>query len=824
MKRKKGVSIFSLFSLVLALFLLSPNNLFSSSKIPSFLKSLAQPDDIYLEGTNSFVLFASSQRFPFSYTNYPTSNAQGSIIAIGFLDLADPGQVNIGSPFLRLKGKNLHWAYQSITTSASPIAQVISRLQFNQPTGEKGQIETKYRILLDQNQIDIISTITNTGSSPWTEAFYSLYFNPLTRYRFSPYSPQDNPDLNFTVLPRKDYYLAWVAKSIPAPQTLSPGGQIKIEYSLLIDKDPASLLKKIYGILRKKTKSVTFLIDTDQNHPFELIIYQAANKRIFFRSFLKPNSKRLTIPLPFGVYLAEIHWFPATSQQSFQVSKTEVKPVKFRRPRHGKITVFLRDSQGKPIWGKVTIHGIYPTPTPYFQPVNPRLTGRNWETFKNSCFPPPEGLTIELPPGGYLITASRGPEYSLVSEIIEVVEETSTNLSFTLKKVVDSSGWISLDSHLHTLNSDGQVTIEERIKSVIAEGIQVAIATDHNYITDYRPALNKLGLTNQLMVISGNEITHSGLIHYNSYPLNPQPNLPLMGAIDATKNRVLELFAASRRQAPQGIIQVNHPRSGSIGYFNTHHLDPKNGEAVSEDFDFSFDVMEGMNGPFPRPNNAQAIKDWLNFLNKGYYYPLVGSSDAHTIDRGEPGYSRTYVAYKGQPFPQLDLQKLLLNLKKGHSFITNGPFLHFRVNEKAIPGDLITDKDGQVKIEVKIQRAPWVEVNKIVVIANGQKIRQSSLNFTRDQLSTTFATNLTITKDTYLVVEVSGERSLFPVVQRLSRSGQAEKAALPYAITNPVFIDFDGNGRFDPPYPGSLKKIPRLKSISNKKTKNKAKY
>jgi hypothetical protein len=478
----------------------------------------------------------------------------------------------------------------------------------------------------------------------------------------------------------------------------------------------------------------------------------------------------------------------------------------------GKLTLYLRDAAGKPLPGKVSIHGIFPTLTPYFQPENPRITGRGWETFKNSCYPPAEGLTVELPPGGYLLTASYGPEYTLDSKIIEVVEETSASLYFTLKKVVDTTGWISIDPHLHTLNSDGRVRIEERIKSVIAEGIQVAIATDHNYITDYQPALSRLGLNNQLVVISGNEITHGGLIHYNNYPLTPNPELSLNGAIDATKDKVSELFTASRKQAPKGIIQINHPRSGSIGYFNTHRLDPKDGHSVCEEFDLNFDVMEGMNGPFPRPTNAQVIKDWLHFLNKGYYFPLVGSSDSHTIDKGEPGYSRTYVVYHGRPFPQLDLQVLMANLKKGHSFITNGPFLWLQVNEKAIPGDLITDQDGQIKIDVKIQKAPWISLNKLALIANGQRVLELPLNMEEDKLTTTFSTNLTITQDTYLVVEVTGDRSLFPVIQNLSRSGQAEKAALPYAITNPVFIDYDGNAHFDPPQPAPLKKIPCRKA------------
>jgi len=44
-----------------------------------------------------------------------------------------------------------------------------------------------------------------------------------------------------------------------------------------------------------------------------------------------------------------------------------------------------------------------------------------------------------------------------------------------------------------------------------------------------------------------------------------------------------------------------------------------------------------------------------------------------------------------------------------------------------------------------------------------------------------------------------GGRTLFPVLQSPSWSGKAEDGTLPYALTNPVFIDVDGNGRFDPP-------------------------
>ena len=59
-----------------------------------------------------------------------------------------------------------------------------------------------------------------------------------------------------------------------------------------------------------------------------------------------------------------------------------------------------------------------------------------------------------------------------------------------------------------------------------------------------------------------------------------------------------------------------------------------------------------------------------------------------------------------------------------------------------------------------------------------------------------------------LIVEVLGKESLYPVLQSASRSGLSTNATLPYALTNPVFIDVDGNGKFDPPLPEKIKSIP----------------
>ena len=60
-------------------------------------------------------------------------------------------------------------------------------------------------------------------------------------------------------------------------------------------------------------------------------------------------------------------------------------------------------------------------------------------------------------------------------------------------------------------------------------------------------------------------------------------------------------------------------------------------------------------------------------------------------------------------------------------------------------------------------------------------------------------------RDSNIVIEVAGKRSLYPVSQsKRDRIGIAS-GPLPYALTNPVFIDVDGNSTFDPPWPEKIK-------------------
>jgi hypothetical protein len=780
-------------------------------------------DYLVTDGKNLAIFGASSRHLALSNGNYPTDNAMGSIISFVPAGQNLKCDMAIGSPYIKIKEERQYVYYTAITPSMQKSQEdlvFVATAQYAGENGEKLDIETKYTFIPETGEIAVNSRIWNTGTVEIKDLDYGLYLGANHDYSFSPYHKENHPALNFRVYPKKGYSMGWLnlnppkEDEKPTPGKLNIGEEYSIHHSLFVDKSGEKLMDNIYRILEQKTEIVTFDFENFGGSTFEIIVRDVLTSSVFYRSFHE-RMPSLQIPLPESVYEVQANFFPAIVKKLFSVGDGEENKCLLENPSSGMVNVKIIDKNGLYVPGKVSFIGLDQTKNPYFQPENPVENGRRWEYVKNSKFPPQEGLDIHLPVGTYLVTASRGPEYSRDQEIVEVLKDEHTELIFTLDKVLDTTGFVSVDPHMHTIYSDGRVDVEERIRSVVAEGLDVAMATDHNIVMDYFPVLEKLGIADQLTTIIGNEVTVRGLIHYNTYPLTSRSTEDKNGAILALADKATPLFEASRQKDPGVIIQVNHPRAGTIGYFNNLQLDPIRATSALVDFDTSFDVLESLNGPYAYSSNSVAIQDWLNLLNRGYYKPLVGSSDSHSIDKDEPGYSRTYVYYKGDKGKDLDTKAVIEAIKKGHSFASNSPIVELSVNENFIPGDFCSATSGKVNIHVKVQSASWVSVNEVKILINGERKLvfpvkaedTSAVKLDKDIV-------LTLDKDASIIAEVAGMKSLYPVVQATSRDGLLKDAVLPYALTNPVFVDVDGNGVFDPPL---AHKIDMVKPTGEKK-------
>ncbi|MBD3413346.1 MAG: hypothetical protein GF421_02820 [Candidatus Aminicenantes bacterium] len=787
----------------------------SQQDLPEDFSRLWEKGDYVIKWGEELVLLGGVSRKLYSVLNYPTADAKGVLLSLVPSGKGLSSDLVIGVPYLRAGGDSERISYSSITqkqteTSEDKVEFLALAKMANQKFGT-AKIETLYQFLPGEKGVRISSVIVNIGEQPMKDFQYSLYMSAQHKYGFSPSFDKSGQTRLFKVFQKKGHYIAWLEESPhqgrtgASPVELAPGEEFKVQYILFTDTDAGSLLADIYEFCGQEIETLTLsFVDPDRGL-MEVLVEDVFSSTISFRSFLE-DPHFIQVPVPAGVYKVSCRFFPAVKSRLIRVEKGKDNTFEFHDASKGTILVKIRDHNQDFVPGKVTFIGLYPTRSPYFEPENPTVTGRYWETFKNSCYPQEMGAEVALPVGTYLVYASRGPEYSMDKKIVEVLKNQTDNLTFHIDKAVKTPGLVSVDTHMHTLKSDGRVSISERIKSVVAEGVDVAIATDHNCIMDYSPVLKKMGYKNFLRVISGNEVSTGGVIHYNSYPLLYREAEELNGAINPDSEEVSPLFESSRRKDPGSLIQVNHPRSGSIGYFNNYALDPESAAAAQEKFDLSFDVLEVLNGPYYYSSNHQSIQDWLHLLNRGYYFPIVASSDAHGIDGGEPGYSRTYVICDDPKKEKLDQDGLLKQIKLGHSFLSNGPIVDFKVNEEFIPGDTVTLKSGRVDVFLTIKAAPWVSTEKVRIIINGQRRVVLPLVEPTQEVQRYFGRiSFDVTEDSYIAVEVLGHQTLYPVLQRPASDGIREYATLPYALTNPVFIDVNGNGRFDPPNPEQIK-------------------
>lgn len=786
--------------------------------LPAGFSNLAQKGDLLIDDGHWLILLGVSPRTePVTSGNYPRNLARGSVLGLGPLDGGVSGDLTFGAPVLRVGERTHYVSYARLdrdkTDEKDQTLRFVATAPFQDEKGLTADIRTVYLFHPGTGRIDVTSTITNSGKVPFDDFGYSLFFDAANRYSFSPFHGKRFPRLKFRVHQKNGFFLGWVdLNPVPKgnsrrPGRLAPGETYELRSILLVDTSDVGILRTIYEIQDVPAVRAEVAFRGFEGSWTELIVREALTETVVFRGILEnPVSHEIIVPP--GVYRLQANLFPAVVEELVEVVPDRENVFSIQSPPLGELKVRITDSQGAGVPGKISFLGIAPTGNPYFKPENPVKTGRGWEGFKNSCFPGQDGLTVRLPVGTYLASASRGPEYSIDQKVFEVVEGENRGLVFVIDHVVETPGLVSFDPHLHTTRSDGSPSISERIRSVVAEGIEVMAATDHNTITDYGPDLARLGLADELTVLAGCEVTTPEVIHFNTYPMERHPGEMGHGVINAIAPSASPLFAASREKNPGVVLQVNHPRAGNLGYFNNFALDLETAATALTDLDMSFDLLEVLNGPYYYSSNQAAIEDWLHLLNRGYIIPIVGSSDSHGIDRGEPGYSRTYVYLPDEKKTPLDQKAFIAALKKGRSFVSNGPLIAFGVNGHGEPGDLVKTDGGKVDISLRVWGAPWVDLNEVRLILNGERrilfpVRPPDGEIDKFEQEI----RISLTGDTSICVEAMGGKTLYPVLQRPSRTGTREAGTLPYALTNPIFVDVDGNGRFDPPWPEKVRPV-----------------
>ena len=786
-------------------------------ELPQPFAQIAREGDVFVSDGRYAAVIAAAPRPLWSSINYGHPDVAGYIAAFLPAGRSARPDVQAGYPYIRVNGKALAISDASLRPEGTA---VVARAAALGPDGARLDILVRYTFMFAAGRIDIAAEIRNAGKAELKGVSASLGASAWQSYNFSPYNARSFPALNFRVYERPDHAVAWLnpnppeTSEKPLPGALRPGQVHRLSYSLFAGEAVPELLGRLYRAVRQPTVRASLEIKKFEG-PAEVIIREPATGAVFFRTFLE-KPVPLTIPLPTGTYAVRANLFPAVVERTLVAGAGKVikdgqevaeNAWALEAPAFGRLRVAVADRRDRHVPGKVSFIGLAPTGTPYFLPVNPIATGRSWESLKNVVYPPAEGVEVVLPAGTYLATSSRGPEFSVETRVVEVLSGEPRDLRFTVDRALETPGLVSVDSHMHTQYSDGSVLVPQRVRSAVAEGVDVVFSADHNTIIDYGPAIARLGLAGEVAFIPGVEVTaRTGSIHFNSLPVGLRPGEPNGGAISVRDETPTKLFALARAKDPGSLVHLNHPRSGTLGYFNNYNLDPEKAAFADALFDLDFEVMEALNGAKFDRDNRRAIEDWFHLLNRGYPIRIVATSDAHGIDGGETGYARTYVLMAEPVAGRIDQAALVAALRKGRAFVSNGPVVTVRANGKATFGDMVEAKKGRVDLDIAVTGAPWLDVAEVRLVVNGERrpplpvkgADGRTVKF-RDRV------RVEIASDGWIAVEVLGGRSLFPLIQQHSGDGGPEEAARPYALTNPILVDANGDGRSDPVWPEKVR-------------------
>ncbi len=462
---------------------------------------------------------------------------------------------------------------------------------------------------------------------------------------------------------------------------------------------------------------------------------------------------------------------------------------------------------------KATLVGLGGSSSPDFGP--PHMAG----PARNQVTTPTGVVDVAVAPGRYRLVLSRGPEYALATVDVDVKPGALTDACggdrCVLRRVVDTTGYVAADFHQHTmLGIDAPTSTRDRVIGNVAEGVEVAVASEHNVVADLMPVVRDLHVQQHLVEIPGDELTSDASPHpwghANVFPLVPDPDKPRGGAPAIGDGGARALFEALRRDRGEFVLQINHPRSGSTGYFDRYRFDRATGVGKDPGYDPGFDALEVWNGRNVGSRDL-VLPDALALLRTGHPVTLTGNTDTHGMVRQEAGYPRTYVrvgddrdldAWNGARTRDLvDALRVRRDV-----VVTNGPFLRVTAGGARV-GGVARAKGGKLRVQVHVECAPWVHVDGVSVLrAVGPRKKPGSdaaspagapaawtpvkLRPARSGAMTADVVfSLDVDQDDAFVVLARGKDPLSPVL-----AGDPDEV-MPFAFTGALWVDADGDGK-----------------------------
>jgi hypothetical protein len=386
--------------------------------------------------------------------------------------------------------------------------------------------------------------------------------------------------------------------------------------------------------------------------------------------------------------------------------------------------------------------------------------------------------TLVVPPGEHRVVVTRGYEYELHDETVTVAAGETAQISAALEHSVDTSGVLCADFHIHSfMSADSSDPIVFKVKGAVADGLDIPVSSEHEWVVDFAPVIEKLGLQQWAFGMPASELTTFSYGHFGVVPLLPKPGAYNNGAIDWLFRDPAEVFALVDELPEQSALIVHHPRGGIGGYFSSMLVDTSTGEARDPRWSDNFDAIEVFNSSSFDGN--EDVNDWFNMLNLGLHKPAVGSSDSHTLRSKPAGYPRTCMYFGHDDLQQLSHEDVRDSIIAGTSTISGGLFMTVAGPGGERPGDDLSA--GSNTFSVTVESPGFIDARgDLEVWVNGALVSTETLMPLGTGSANRYVNQVTVDLNSgdWVVFHAAGDGDLAPL----------HPGRTPFAVSNPLYV------------------------------------
>jgi hypothetical protein len=333
--------------------------------------------------------------------------------------------------------------------------------------------------------------------------------------------------------------------------------------------------------------------------------------------------------------------------------------------------------------------------------------------------------TFALPPGKHRVFVSHGYEWELLDTTVDIVAGATVEVLAPLVHSVASPEVMCGDFHIHSFYSqDARDPVEFKVRGAVADGLDIACSSEHDWIFDFAPVVADLGVGKWTFGMGSEELSTLRNGHFGVIPMARDRAADNDGAVDWFGKTMPELFDYVHALPSKPILVANHPSDTGFGkgYFFTSSFNRETGVGKDGVWSDHFDAVEVFNGSDYDDNRKSSVADTSVLLAKGKKLVFLGNSDSHLLRDDPIGYPRTCIRFGHEDPTKLSASGVRDGLASGDVVVSGGLFLDVRGPKGERPGATIATQGEEITFTVRVAAPSWVAADSLEMVLDGAEV------------------------------------------------------------------------------------------------------